>query len=52
MLILVTLELIIGIFIQLKVVSCWRYPQLQVCDNYSDLTKREVNIIEILIIAD
>ena len=30
-------------FHPLEVVSRWRDPQLQACENYSDLTKMEVN---------
>ena len=37
-------------FYPLEVVSRWRDPQLQVSDNYSDLTKWEVNCFQILLI--
>ena len=33
-----------------EVVSRWRDPQLQVSENYSDLTKMEVNKFQILLI--
>ena len=37
-------------FHPLEVLSRWRDPQLQVSENYSDLTKKEVNCFQILLI--
>ena len=42
-------KLIYSDFHPLEVVSRWRDPQLQVSENYLDLTKMEVNDFKILL---